>query len=530
MKRISKFIIFFSFVTIIFFITSISYAKYVIDYNIIAAKLNIDRTKPIGVANYSTKDPTRENVTVTININEPINEVEGWALSEDKCKLVKTFENNEITNVDITDLSGNKNSIEVKVDNIDREAPMINLIDIRNTNINYENYANKTHKIFATIEIKDMQLKNIAADTHISVIVGEEKSNCKQTISKIQQSDTSIILELELTGIEGNGDLQVIIPDGFAIDSAGNFSKQKKIDFTIKIDNEKPKGDYSQISLESGKIEAKIKTNEEIRNIENWENYNNNTFKKVFPANVSYIIEILDYAQNKSEVEVHVTNATYIILTYAAHNSNIGWTYGLGNYDIAGKKAIEANPILKIEALAFKVTGKCDTDFVKFRGYVNSYWNNTSEFGKCRNTGYKYKLREAPEELNSSYYTMSSQSLSTINNEKYVQFGGAGINMVGNTDYEGKNPISFDAIYNQNPFPYGISSIEIALKNYTELSVVYQILVYGKGWIKTCTNGEIASVGSKQPMSAIRAAIIPKSETKKLVELWDKDIGTYNVN
>ena len=102
--------------------------------------------------------------------------------------------------------------------------------------------------------------------------------------------------------------------------------------------------------------------------------------------------------------------------------------------------------------------------------------------------------------------------------------------MVGNTDYSGKNPIPLDAIQGKVQFPYGISGIQIDLQDYMELSVVYQILVYGKGWLKTCTNGDMATAGYNLPMSAIRAAIIPNSEVKSLVELWDKDIGTYKVD
>ena len=530
MRRLIVFIILFGLLIATTVATSISYAKYVIDSSTVAANLDIDRTKPTGIVNYSTKDPTKENVIVTINLSEPICEVQGWNLSKDKLILTKEYRDNECSTIKILDLSGNENAFDINVNNIDREPPKIELLKIKNTNENYEKYANKTHTIIATLKITDMKIKSCIDSSNIDVIVGDSVSNCTKIIQNLNQTDTEIEFDLLLTNVEGDGSLKLSIPEAFVIDAAGNSILEKEFDLNITIDNISPAGEYSQESLQNGKIKAYIKTNEEIRLLEQWQNSNNKTFSKTFPANVSYLLEIMDYAENKSKVEVNVTNATYIIFEYAAHNSNIGWTYGLGNYDIAGKKAVQTSPILKIEALAFRITGKADSNFVKFRGYVNSYWNNLSDYGKCKNTGYKYRLREAPDASGTSYYTMSSPNLSTINNKKYIQFGGAGINMIGNTDYNGKNPIPYDAIQGKTPFPYGISGLEVKLKDYTELSVVYQILVYGKGWLKTCTNGEMATAGYNLPMSAIRAAIIPNSEVKSLVELWNKDVGTYKVD
>ena len=53
---------------------------------------------------------------------------------------------------------------------------------------------------------------------------------------------------------------------------------------------------------------------------------------------------IEDYAGNKTIVNVDITQATYINIVYASHNSNVGWTFGYGNYDIAGSQAIKENP------------------------------------------------------------------------------------------------------------------------------------------------------------------------------------------
>ena len=114
--------------------TSISYAKYVIQTNKTAVHLNIDRTPPKGEVEYSTKDPTNKDVIVTVQLSEPIQEVEGWELSEDKLTLTKPYTENKTEEIIITDLSGNTNTVKIEVNNIDKNPPKIEITNIKNTN------------------------------------------------------------------------------------------------------------------------------------------------------------------------------------------------------------------------------------------------------------------------------------------------------------------------------------------------------------------------------------------------------------
>ena len=98
-----------------------SYAKYVLESNILVAKLNIDRTKPIGTINYSTSEMTNESIIVTVTLSEPIENVEGWQLSEDKLVMTKEYQQNITENVKIIDVSGNDNIIEIDVQNINTD-------------------------------------------------------------------------------------------------------------------------------------------------------------------------------------------------------------------------------------------------------------------------------------------------------------------------------------------------------------------------------------------------------------------------
>lgn len=117
--------------------TSIAYAKYTIEYTKTAIHLDIDRTKPIGTVSYNvieekiesqeekndtnTEEQIQENkpklVEVTINLSEPILEVEGWELSKDKLTLKKVYDTNVKESITIYDLSKNENTVDILIEN-----------------------------------------------------------------------------------------------------------------------------------------------------------------------------------------------------------------------------------------------------------------------------------------------------------------------------------------------------------------------------------------------------------------------------
>ena len=85
---------------------------------------NIDKEAPNPEVKYSTKDLTNKNVVVTITSNEQIQEVEGWAISEDKMSLTKEYENNTTDNgevIEVKDLAGNGTTVTIKILNIQRK-------------------------------------------------------------------------------------------------------------------------------------------------------------------------------------------------------------------------------------------------------------------------------------------------------------------------------------------------------------------------------------------------------------------------
>ena len=91
---------------------------------------HFDNTAPNVNVEYSTKNPTRENVKVTITSNEEIQEVEGWTLSSDKKILTKEYTENTTESITIKDLAGNETQVDIEITNIDKTLPEIMIGDI----------------------------------------------------------------------------------------------------------------------------------------------------------------------------------------------------------------------------------------------------------------------------------------------------------------------------------------------------------------------------------------------------------------
>lgn len=410
--------------------------------------------------------------------------------------------------------------------NIDRTKPHVELVNVSNTNTEYEGYANNTHTITVNVKIVEKNIKDVYFDKeHVKVKVESDYiSSEKITLTKIEDVEDGQIYQIKLNDIDGNGNLKIEILEGTVIDEGELINDLKEIDTKIMIDNIAPEGTFSENKISDGRVNGIVNLNEKIKDIEGW-NISEDKLKieKEFTNNISYELPVIDYAGNKAIVKVDITKATYINIIYASHNSVVGWTFGYGNYDVAGKTAIDLNPIYKAEALAFNINGNIDPDFVQAKSYIYTYWGEGS-VGKCTTSNLLYNYGYNPN--NGTYKSMNSNDLVTIEGKQYFQFGGSGINSYLNTDANGNNPIPGHI---SSTYQYGICGIEFKLKDYSEFSVVYQIYVDKVGWLESCSDGEECMYDKTSPMSAFRIALIPKSEKQYVLDTWNKDIGTSNM-
>ena len=444
-------------IIMLFFIISISTivdAKYVIEYNELIGKVNIDRTPPQVQVTYSTQAPISdiEGVTVTISANEAIKKVDGWELSKNLKELKKTYYSNSEENINISDIYNNSTSININVNNIDTIEPIIKLVHIKNSNTNYENVANKTNAVTFRIKIIENNIKtnNISPDSFVVKSGENPYENAPNIVIKeISQDNEGIVYDIILTDLEEEGLLNLFIKDGIIMDISNRQSKEMEIKSGITIDN----------------------------------------------SNLAK-------------------------LTYASQNSEIGWTFGYGNEDIAGKEIINKNPIYKTESLAFRLEGDVDKDFVQVKAYVYTHWGEGSK-ATCGDTGLIYNYGYNPD--TGGYKSMDSNDLVTLSDgNQYFQFGGTSINSPTRPDINGNNPIPREL---EGKYPYGISAIIFKLTDYSYYSIVYQIYVTGHGWMETCSDGEEAKYSYNKPMSAIRLALIPKTQKQEFINKWNNDIN-----
>ena len=310
-----------------------------------------------------------------------------------------------------------ENTIDVANMNIDRTKPKIELIEIQNTNTNYPQYANKTHTISFKIKVTE---KNIGKNNFVKDFFGfkldENNINISEdnfSIKEIESINEGKIYKIDIKGISGNGKLSMQIKEGVIIDKCGLKSKSQNIDSGIIIDNTAPVGKFKEVKIQDGKVNGEITLSENIRKNDGWSfKENNSKITKEFTNNISYQLPITDYAGNTSSVEVNITQATYINIVYASHNSCYGWSFGHGNYDIAGREAINDDPVFKTEALAFNITGNIDLDFVQANTYVHTYWGDNIK-GKCTTSGLIYNYGYNPGK--NTFKSMKSNDLVTIN-------------------------------------------------------------------------------------------------------------------
>ena len=421
-----------------------------------------------------------------------------------------------------------ENTIDVAKMNIDRTKPKIELIEIQNTNTNYPKYANKTHTISFKIKVTE---KNIKENNFVKDFFGfkldENNINIVEnnlSIKEIESTNEGKVYKIDIKGISGNGKLSMQIKEGAIIDKGGLKSESQNIQTGITIDNTAPVGKFKEVKIQDGKVNGEITLSENIRKIDGWSFKDNNLkITKEFTNNISYQLPITDYAGNTSNVDINITQATYINIVYASHNSCIGWSFGYGNYDVAGKDAIKVNPVYRTEALAFNISGNVDKDFVQANTYIYTYWGEGSK-GKCTTSGLIYNYGYNPGK--NAFKSMNSNDLITINSKKYFQFGGSGINGYLNTDANSQNPIPGEVA---NKYKYGISGITMKLKDYSQYSIIYQILVNGAGWVKTASDGSECTYNHNTPMSAFRIALVPITEKQYVINQWNKDVGTFNM-
>ena len=156
MNKIKK--IFFIMLNIIFIFSMECFAKYNYTFTLNAYNLSRDSSEITYVLSRteSDKEYTNKDVTLTIDFNKPIYEIDGFTISENRKKLTKVITENEKNTITVEDVSGNKKEVTYEINNIDKIPPEI---------IGVED--GKTYTSNVTLDYKDnVGIKDIVIDKY----------------------------------------------------------------------------------------------------------------------------------------------------------------------------------------------------------------------------------------------------------------------------------------------------------------------------------------------------------------------------
>lgn len=190
--------------------------------------------------------------------------------------------------------------------NIDRSRPEIELIDVKNTNIGFEGFANQTHTITIRLKIIENNVKNIYFDKeHIKAKVDSnyvETENIK--LDKVENSQDEEIYLIQLDKLKSNGSLKIEVLEGTVIDNLGLENELKEIDTKIIIDNIAPIVNFTENKANDRNVCISINFNEEIREVSSWKiSKDKLKIEKIFESDDFYKFLVEDYAGNSAVVK-----------------------------------------------------------------------------------------------------------------------------------------------------------------------------------------------------------------------------------
>ena len=294
---------------------------------------------------YSTTALTNGNVNVTLQADKTIQSVSNWTLSTDKKTLTRSYSQNVYEEkVTVKALSGDATTIEVTINNIDKNAPEIKKItytetEPTNQNVTVTIEANeevqgvtgwslstdkkkltKTYQANAVenVVVKDLAGNSVTANITINNIDKDapEIKRITYTETELTNQNVTVIIEMneELQGATGwqlstdkkkltktyqeKGAENVVVKD-----LAGNSIS---VDIVVSnIDKDAPICNIeTELSNEKDNCNVTITANEEIQPITGWTLLNDKkTLKKKYTENK---VKVTDLAGNETTKNIEV--------------------------------------------------------------------------------------------------------------------------------------------------------------------------------------------------------------------------------
>lgn len=297
---------------------------------------------------YSSIEPTKENVNITITSDRELKELEGWILSENKMSLTKEATENVKRAVNISDKDGNLTTVKVEVNNIDKNPPEIE-VNYSTTELTKEEIKvtltsneamqelegwtlskdkltlEKAYKenVQQEIEVKDLlgnaKKVNIVIENYDTTPENIEVSyNTKEpTKENVTATITSKVALQELEGWVLSEDKLTLtktyednVKETVTIHEEGNKEIAVRIEIS-NIDRITPEiqVEYNNQEITSQDVVATIKSNEPLQTLEGWKlSEDKLSLTKSYDENKTEQVTIIDLAGNEKQVTIAVQN------------------------------------------------------------------------------------------------------------------------------------------------------------------------------------------------------------------------------
>ena len=280
-------------------------------------KLIVDSVMPVLNIKYSNSSLTRNDVTVTITSNKPMQDVEGWTSNSNRTVFTKVYTNNVDEEVEFTDLVGRKIKAHIQINNIDKIKPIEPTLS---KNIFNEKPIDNEKNIDITFKV------NINDNENGS---GLDLSKCKYILNQEQNAPDDFSSAKSFSNLEQNMNFTIKENSVYylhikLIDKVGNENITTQ---TIISDTLNPVviREYDIKENTNKNVTVTIKSNETLTGTDGWNVSDaGKTLKKEFNKNIDRTIyTFYDLAGNPVSVDVTISNIDQVAPNDSVINKNI---------------------------------------------------------------------------------------------------------------------------------------------------------------------------------------------------------------
>ena len=233
-----------------------------------------DTTAPRVDVVCSTEELTNEDVKVTITSNEAVQDVDGWTKSSDGRVLTKEYSSNEEETITIKDLSGNETIVDIIIDNIDKEAPQLD--------VEYST----TEPTNRSVEV------TIVSNEEVQELNGWTKSsNGRELTKEYSENVEETITVKDIVGNEQN--VEIIIKN------ITHYSDDDDSPIILDVN----------YFTEDNKAKVVIQSNNELQELDGWElSADKKSLTKEFNENTTEEVVVKDIKGNQKAVNIAITS------------------------------------------------------------------------------------------------------------------------------------------------------------------------------------------------------------------------------